>query len=191
MTPKFYIKQMVLAGAVALFAITVKAQNAATFKIKFLPNTVYTATLTEEFVIYGKYGDKMCVSSTSVDTVQTGRAGASNKYPVTIKFTYKNARFNGEPTYNKPGYLNNRLIIGTVSQIGLISIETIPGAIDVEKASRDVFKELSSYQGNIQFPDNEIKVGESFVRTHKQQIPSDTSTLAIITTYKLVSIKGG
>jgi hypothetical protein len=104
-------------------------------------------------------------------TIKTSARRNDKRIPLVITYdSFKvDQSINGQPhNFDQPNPFANTIIRGSTNGDGKISIDTVEGEID-EVVKTSIQQLINNIQGNIKFPDSEIKIGDSF----DQEVPMD------------------
>jgi len=210
------MKKIVTYTLLLFSAIQLKAQQSATFKMKYLPDHKYTTDLTMGMDLnVNMTGNQAIIDKLTAQgitlplalklnvnlngDITSGKKAADNSFPLMINLAL------GDLSVNIGGNVMNPLK-GKNIGVKVYAHDTPDGKIQADSSfvndKKDTAKTamngvLTSMQKQIKFPDHPLKVGESFTQEVPMNLPmtgkmglSFTKT-TVKTTYTLVSIAGG
>jgi len=209
------MKKICLIALLCLIFIQVKAQDGATFKIKFKPNYTYKSDISVNMKLDANAtGDPDIIDKLKSSGItnpitalldmgfngvmKTGSTGADNSFPLTMD--YKIAKLsvsaNGQEAPIPPSVSEKDIkIVGSISQDGVMSIDSAAGKKADDSTKNQMKQMMELFQKKIQFPAKAMKPGESFTQTTPMNLPMGKNggniNVNYSTTYKLVSISDG
>ncbi|NLR62577.1 hypothetical protein HGH93_31080 [Chitinophaga polysaccharea] len=185
------------------------AQKKVLFKVALAPNKTYKTTMTNltdmEMMVKGdsamiaqitaggmKLPIMMQMNQNVATTTNTGAMRADKKIPLTI--TYDNLSItqsvNGQENTQNANPFANAVIEGTTIGDGKITIDTIKGVTD-EAMKAALRQMVNGIQASIKFPENELKIGDSFDQEVPMNlpIPQADMKMTLLTKYTLKEIR--
>jgi hypothetical protein len=191
-----------------------KAQEAVSFKIKFLPNHTYQIASNSSIAINTDLSankdlvDKLAsqgikqpiaasVQYSSSATGTTGALAADNSFPISL-LTNSGATPGLNVTVNGkqiPIPMPKKAAVqfyGHVSADGKLNVDSLSGKKLDDSSSAPIKKMMNNMMGAINFPEHPLKIGETFTFDAPFNMPIAGKGMAmnIKVTYKLVSISG-
>lgn len=177
---------LMLLSSVAQFTT---AQNKVLFKISMAPNKTYKTLMTNlmdmEMTVKGdsavikqlsasgmKLPVIMRMDQNMAITAKTGVQRVDKKIPLTMtydKFSIIQS-IGGQETAQDVNPFANTVIEGTTMGDGKISIDTIKGQLD-DALKASLRQMVTNLQGNIKFPAEEMKIGDSFDQELPMNLP--------------------
>jgi len=193
-------------------AFTANAQKGIIFKMKYLPNSNYSAVTNITMKVnLNLSGDNNLAASINPGggplnmdmamnmdgTIKTGAKGANNTFPISIgyKMGEMNMTMNGKkidipiPTLTN----NTTAIYGHIDESGKLKADSIGGAAVKDTSEKSIAAMMNMIQNAVKFPETPLKVGEIFTQEMPFNLPVAGTGLAMNAkvTYKLVSINAG
>lgn len=196
--------------AILLFiGVQAKAQKEILFKMKYLPKHNYSSTMKMDMNMeMNVSGDSSMVnqmknsgqpsqmlmqmqSGSKMDVI-TSVVSPGGDIPLIMSVTTLSAKMNmnGKET-NIPMPNTFQKIYGKFTREGKMSLDSVAGIKANDSVKVALMKMIKNIQGNIEFPDKAMKVGDTFVQTIPMDIPILGANAKIIgkTTYKLIGIQ--
>jgi hypothetical protein len=192
------MKKSILLPLLILTAIQLKAQEAVTFKMVYLPKTNYTITSeVKTNMNMAPVGQPMVMdmSMQSTSVIATGAADQSKTIP--LKFSSKTGAMsmtmNGQ---QMPGTdaATQTVMYGKYTADGKMQIDSVAGKRLDDNTRNAMIAVINNVQNGLTFPDHPIKVGETFTRDTPFDMPlpglasSAGNKATVKMTYKLLSI---
>lgn len=201
------MKKFAILIAISLASITVKAQEPVLFKLKFLPDHSYKATMkmAMDMQMTGMQAKKIKAKNAKPQSmlsqmemsmkidIKTGAVVPATTFPVTMKYedlTMKMVMNKKEmPSSKNP--LIGQVIYGQSDLDGKFQIDSISG-MGANEQMKTVMKEMvNKLQGQVKFPEHPLNTGESFTQEMPINLPAGTMSINMTAkmTYKLMAIK--
>jgi len=205
------MKKLFIYTLLILTASQLKAQESVTFKMIYLPNHTYNATI--DMNVGGKVtisGDEKITEKLTEQGItqpinlnlllnmkgltKTGAADASGNFPLTLSFNIGkiDLSVSGKQIPIPPQANVATTIYGHVGKDGKLKADSLKGSKMADTSEQKITQMMNSVQNKIKFPDHPLKVGDTFEQDIPINLPmaqnSQSSTKAV---YKLVSISGG
>ncbi|NLR80372.1 hypothetical protein [Chitinophaga eiseniae] len=186
------------------------AQKKVLFKVAFAPDKTYKTTMTNltdmEMMVKGdsamiaqitaggmKLPIMMQMHQDVATTTKTGTLRADKKIPLTITYDKLSITqsVNGQENTQNANPFANAVIEGTTMGDGKIAIDTIKGVTD-EALKAALRQMVNGIQASIKFPENELKIGDSFDQELPMNlpIPQADMKMTLLTKYTLKEIRG-
>jgi hypothetical protein len=205
------MKKIALIFAIGCAALTVKAQEPVIFKLKFLPDHEYKANMKMAMdmqmtgvpappVKSKKATTKsakakpmlMKMDMTTKLDITTGAVIPNNSFPVTMRYkdmTIKSI-VNGKETPMPKNPIIGQVVYGQSEIDGKFQIDSVAGAGANEQMKTAMKTMVNSLQGNVQFPEKPLNIGESFTQEVPINMPVAGMNLDMKakSTYKLIAI---
>jgi hypothetical protein len=212
------MKKLILFCFISLLIVSqLKAQDAVSFRIKYLPNHTYETSgsvglnfnvnlngnpqmqeqlkkqgITQPLAIVGNLDKSFSIT--------TGAIKADQSFPLVIntKGGSVNLTVNGKPIPAPPKMGNDTKMYGHVDGDGHLEMDSIAGKPMMGKAMTDsnakkASQMMANFQQMIKFPDRPMKIGDTFTQGMPINIPMGGNNTAIDVkiTYKLTRIADG
>ncbi len=199
---KKYFASIVL---ILLSATFLKAQESILFKIKMLPDHIYssdmkmsmnmmmTAPLTgKKSTTKPKPAMDMKMESASVNINETGSARSDGSFPFTMTMKKLSAKMimNGKET-DMPGKQAEQKFYGVCTRGGKLNIDSIPGIKVTDSVKKAMLQTIKKAILNVDFPARKLKVGDTFTLKTPLDLPimGASAKMMSVRNYKLVSIQ--
>ncbi|MBC7400498.1 MAG: hypothetical protein H7289_11175 [Mucilaginibacter sp.] len=206
------MKKFAFILAISVAAITVKAQKAIQFKLKFLPNHGYNTTMkmVMNMEMIGMPGAPVKSKKTTAKSakakpmlmkmdmttkldITTGAVVPNNSFPVTMRYkdmTIKSI-VNGKETPMPKNPIIGQVVYGQSEIDGKFQIDSVAGSGANEQMKTAMKTMVNSLQGNVQFPEKPLNIGESFTQEVPVNLPVAGMNLDMKakSTYKLIAIR--
>lgn len=162
------------------FVQCTSAQKKVLLKASMVPNKVYKTEMSNQMdMVMNMNGDSAMMEQLSASgmktpmvmkmdqdmfmTTKTGALQADKRIPVTMTYDKINVTTNmgGQESKQETNPFADAVIKGTTTGDGKINVDTITGNLD-ETMKANLKTIVNNIQGAIKFPENELKIGESF-----------------------------
>lgn len=185
------MKKFALIGVLLIFAATANAQKPALFKIKYLPNHSYKSTYNYKLIELASSAADPFLSSTATAEIQTGAANGDKNFPHTITYRIKEMRSMGQDIHFDTTSYYNKPLYGHGDQGGKLYIDSVPRKLNLAAVSASIANSITQFEGNIKFPENALRVGDTFNQENQITVPviPANNKLTVKTTYKLIAVK--
>ncbi|MEO6849740.1 MAG: hypothetical protein ABI203_11995 [Mucilaginibacter sp.] len=208
------MKRLCLYALLCLFFNQLKAQDGVVFKIKYLPNHNYQASMNMSLKLSATVsGDQKILDMLSAQgitqpvnadielglggSMKTGSMGGDNTYPLNIDYKISNLTLgvNGKQFPIPPKVTEMDIkVSGSLSRDGKMKIDSSMGKKVTDSMAKKMQPMMDMVQKQIQFPDKPLKPGDTFTQGAPMNIPLGKDNNIKINagvTYKLVSISDG
>lgn len=202
------MKRYLLISVTLLAATAARAQKAVPFKLKFLPNRIYTVSANTDMISKvesaGQAARSKTPSKRSMENkgnfvmsyqIKTGSLAASGSFPYTLIITdFKSTNLvNGvaDKSAGKNPVIGGRSA-GTITADGKMHMESLTFPAADQKTSKAVISMVNKFGDEIRFPARPMKVGESFTQEKPFNFANGGTDVGIKTVivYTLRSVKG-
>lgn len=195
------------------FLIISCAQEEVKFEMKFSPNRTYTATMTtSSSSIMDINGDEELISQINANgtnlpmiiegkqelttITSTGSINSDNEFSMRILYDRISSTqiINGIEQEVRPSPINGMTAFGRVLPNSKLNIDSLDGPNVSEQLKKDLMQSLKGMLDQMTYPDDPIKVGDSFEQKIPMSIPvADLNPVkVIITLYRtLIKIEDG
>lgn len=203
------MKKLAFIIAIAFASITVNAQNTVVFKLKFLPDHSYKATMKMNMdmqmtglPVKNAKSKKPATTPKSMQTkmdmsmdmdIKTGAIVPANTFPVTMSYTnvVTNVTLNNKalPAIKNP--LTGQTVYGQSDLDGKFQIDSVSTGGTNEQMKAMMKEMVNKLQGQVKFPEHPLNIGESFTQEIPVKIPTVGINMDMTAkmTYKLIDIK--
>lgn len=120
-------------------------------------------------------------------TTKTGAQRADKKIPVQLTFDKMDVSqtVSGQQSSQNVNPFANAVVEGTTLDDGKISIDTIKGAVD-DALKASLRQTVTTLQGNIKYPKEELKIGDSFDQEMPMNLPIPQAEMKMILSIKYI-----
>ncbi|MDB5158538.1 MAG: hypothetical protein JWR50_3245 [Mucilaginibacter sp.] len=201
------MKKLAIVFAIILASVTAKAQEPVIFKLKFLPDHKYNASMKmamgmHTIALRAQKVKSVKAKPQSTDTkmemtmkfdITTGPVVPANSFPVTMKYEDMTMKMvmNDKVMPSAKNPLVGQVIYGQSDLEGKFQIDSISGMGANEQMKTMMTTMINKIQGQVVFPEHPLNIGGSFTQEMPINIPAGDMIMDMKAKmiYKLISIK--